>query len=249
MNMLVAGFAIGFLGSSHCIAMCGGLAAALPSSTQSSASVLRRTLAYNAGRLASYTLAGAVAGGIGGAFAGMGGAAGHLALRGLSALLVLGVGLYIGGWSSRIAILEKLGGGIWRKVAPLARRARAAESTAAGFAFGAMWGWLPCGLVYSTLVVAAASGSSLDGALAMAGFGLGTLPALVAIGLAAGRGATMLRSHAMRQVAGAMVIAFGLWTFIAAASASVRLATTPAASCHEVEASGTRGGAPAAAPI
>jgi len=231
MNLAFAGIVMGFLGSSHCVAMCGGLAGALPSATaRAAAGNLRRTVLYNAGRIASYTVAGVAAGSLGAAFAGAGGAAGILVLRGLSALLVIGVGLYVAGWSNLVVHVERIGGVLWRRIAPAARRARASDSPAANFLFGAMWGWLPCGLVYSALAVAASSGSGATGALVMAGFGLGTLPAMTAIGLAAGRFGSLLRGRAMRQLAGAMVVVFGLWTFAAAATASVRLRSAP--SCH-----------------
>jgi sulfite exporter TauE/SafE len=233
-NIALAGLAMGFLGSSHCIGMCGGIAGALSSANAGGTdrSHFGRSLAYNAGRIASYSVAGALAGGFGAAFAGIGGSGGMLALRGFAALLIIAVGLYVAGWSSAVVRIERLGGGLWRRIAPLARRARASSSPLAALAFGALWGWLPCGLVYSALVVAAASGSSASGALVMAGFGLGTLPALLAVGVLAGRGLATLRTPAARQVAGAMVIAFGIWTFAAAASASLRSGAGPA-SCHE----------------
>jgi hypothetical protein len=141
----------------------------------------------------------------------------------------------VAGWSSAVVRIEILGGSLWRRIAPLARKARESESPLAALAFGALWGWLPCGLVYSALAVAAASGSGTGGALAMAGFGLGTLPATLAIGLFAGRGASLLRTHAARQAAGAMVIAFGIWTLASAALAYSRSSAAPA-SCHTVAA-------------
>lgn len=234
MNIALAGLAMGFLGSSHCIGMCGGIAGALSSSRPGGAARghLGRSLAYNSGRIASYTVAGALAGGFGAAFAGIGGSGGLLALRGVAALLIVAVGLYVAGWSSAVVRIEKLGGGLWRRIAPVAGRARASNSPLAALGFGALWGWLPCGLVYSALVVAAASGSSVNGALVMAGFGLGTLPALLAVGVLAGRGLAALRTPAARQVAGAMVIAFGIWTFAAAASAS-RKTGAAGGNCHE----------------
>ncbi|HXC50846.1 MAG TPA: sulfite exporter TauE/SafE family protein [Candidatus Limnocylindrales bacterium] len=237
MNIALAGLAMGFLGSSHCIAMCGGLAAALPSATGNSARGrnVQRTACYNAGRIASYAVAGAIAGGAGAAFAGLGGASGVLVLRGVSALLIIAVGLYVAGWSNAVVRIERLGGGIWRTIAPHARRARESDSLVASTLFGAMWGWLPCGLVYSALVVAASSGSSASGAMTMAGFGLGTLPAMTLIGVAAGRGVRLLRGTRARQFAGALVIVFGAWTLASAAVSSVEVAAHGPA-CHAVHA-------------
>lgn len=239
MNIALAGLAMGFLGSSHCIGMCGGIAGALsaaPSATPA-AGALRRSLANNAGRLASYSTAGALAGGFGAAFAGLGGANGMLVLRGVAALLIVAAGLHVAGWSSALLNVEKLGGGLWRRIAPVARRARQSDSLGAALLFGALWGWLPCGLVYSALVVAAASGSAASGALVMAGFGLGTLPATMALGVFAARGRNLLRSPSARRAAGLAVIVFGVWTFAAGAAASQRIAESVATgsatpSCH-----------------
>lgn len=239
MSIALAGLAMGFLGSSHCIGMCGGIAGALSAAPGTSAGgdALRRSLANNAGRLASYSAAGALAGGFGAAFAGLGGAEGMLVLRAVAALLIVAAGLHVAGWSSALLNLERLGGGLWRRVAPWARRARASNSFAAALAFGALWGWLPCGLVYSALVVAAASGSAASGAMVMAGFGLGTLPATLAVGVFAARGRSLLRSPAARRAAGLAVIVFGVWTFAAGATASQRMEESAAAgaavpSCH-----------------
>lgn len=241
MNVALAGLAMGFLGSSHCVGMCGGIAGALSTVTEPGArrsDALLRSLANNAGRIASYGTAGAVAGRFGATLAGLAGANGMFALRGVAALLIVAAGLHVAGWSSALLKLEVVGGRVWRHLAPLARRARAARSLPAALAFGALWGWLPCGLVYSALVVAAASGSALHGALVMAGFGVGTLPATLAIGAFAGGSRRLLRSPAARRAAGLAVIAFGVWTFAAGASASQRLsavavAGAPPTSCHQ----------------
>jgi sulfite exporter TauE/SafE len=241
MNIALAGLTMGFLGSSHCIGMCGGIAAAWPAAsraasrstaaTQPRGGNVRRSLCYNLGRIASYSTMGALAGTFGAALAGLGGVRGMLLLRSLAALLIIASGLYVAGWSVTVLRIEALGAALWRRLAPLARSARASRSPLAALAFGALWGWLPCGLVYSALAVAAASGSATTGALTMAGFGLGTLPATLAIGIFAGRGVGLLRARAARQLAGAMVIAFGLWTFGAAAAAFER-AGSEAPSCH-----------------
>lgn len=240
MSIALAGFAMGFLGSSHCVGMCGGIAGALSAAPVAAANgeALRRSLANNAGRVLSYSAAGAVAGGLGAAFAGLGGANGMLVLRGAAALLIVAAGLHVAGWSSALRKVEVLGSSLWRLVAPWARRARECSSFASALLFGALWGWLPCGLVYSALVVAAASGSAANGALVMAGFGLGTLPATLALGVFAARGRGLLRSPSARRAAGLAVIGFGVWTFAAGAAASQRIAGSAApgsaaSSCHQ----------------
>ncbi len=237
MSFVMAGLAMGFLGSSHCLGMCGGIAGALAAARPdpgggAAPRDLARGLLCNTGRIASYAAMGAATGAFGAALAGLGGTTGMFALRALAALLIVATGLYLAGWSSGIARIEAAGGRVWRRVAPLARKARASSSPLAPLAFGALWGWLPCGLVYSALAVAAASGSGAGGALTMAAFGLGTLPATLAIGLFAGRGAAALRTHAARRLAGTMIVGFGLWTFAAAASAWSPHAPA-SGSCHE----------------
>jgi sulfite exporter TauE/SafE len=237
MSVALAGLAMGFLGSSHCVGMCGGIAGALSSATAESRGAVLRPLVHNAGRIASYAAAGALAGGFGAAFAGLGGPGGTLALRSLAALLIVAAGLHVAGWSSALLRLEVFGGGLWRRLAPLASRARSSSSLGGALVFGALWGWLPCGLVYSALAVAAASGSASGGALVMAGFGLGTLPATLAVGVFAARGRSLLRSPRARRTAGLAVVAFGVWTFAAGATASRHLATeapnaSVAHSCH-----------------
>lgn len=238
MSVALAGLAMGFLGSTHCIGMCGGIAGALSAASKADTDSRRqgadvpRSLCYNVGRIASYTAMGALAGAFGAALAGVGGAGGMLALRSLAAVLIIAAGLYVAGWSSAVVRIEAVGGRLWRRVAPLARQARASTSPLAALGFGALWGWLPCGLVYSALAVAAASGSGADGARMMAGFGLGTLPATLAVGVFAGRGVGFLRMHAARQFAGATVIAFGVWTFAAAAGAFAN-STDGTPACHD----------------
>lgn len=241
MSVALAGLVMGFLGSSHCLGMCGGIAAALSSSSRrdgagASRDAMATAITQNLGRVSSYGVAGAAAGAFGAAFSGLGGADGMFALRSLAALLIVATGLYLAGLSGAVTRIEAIGGALWRRLGPVAGRLRRSDSAVAAFAFGALWGWLPCGLVYSALAVAAASGSATEGAMTMAGFGLGTLPATLAIGLFAGRGQALLRSLSARRAAGAMVVAFGVWTFVAAAGAWQRSSAsadeTP--SCHSV---------------
>jgi len=78
-------------------------------------------------------------------------------------------------------------------------------------ALGAVWGWLPCGLVYSMLAWSLAMADPLRGALLMGAFGLGTLPALLATGLAARQLAGLIRHPATRSIAALTIIAFALW--------------------------------------
>jgi hypothetical protein len=178
-------------------------------------------LAYNLGRISSYSLAGAVFGGVGAAaVASLGGlkaAEGSLSV--LAGLFMVMLGLYLAGWWRALARLEQAGGVVWRRLEPLGRRLLPARSPHQAWWLGMVWGWLPCGLVYSVLVWALAAGSAGGGALLMASFGLGTLPALLALGAIAARLTGVLQRTGVRQAAGALVVVFGLtqvWRGLAA---------------------------------
>jgi hypothetical protein len=232
---LLGGAGIGLLGSAHCVAMCGGIAGALAMAAPGDGGArppLARLAAYNLGRVASYAIAGALAGALGVALAALLGPAGALVLRGLAALLLLVLGLYLAGWWPGLAHLERQGARVWRRIAPLATRLRPGRSLAGALALGMLWGWLPCGLVYSALALAATAGDWRHGALLMTGFGLGTLPAMLATGLVARRVTALARGTTPRRVAGVMLILFGVWTF-AASGAVARLRGAPAAPCHD----------------
>jgi len=213
----------GFLSGVHCLGMCGGivgafsgLGAAAPVSVQPRrASLWReaaRQLAFNSGRVASYTIAGAAAGALGGAGAAMTGALSwQVALYVLANVMLILVGLYLAGASAWVARVEVLGAPLWRRLQPLAARLLPARSLPQSVAAGLVWGWIPCGLVYAALAVAVLAGSAERGALAMAAFGLGTLPNLLAAGLAAARLRGFAARRGVRIAAGGVVLGFGLF--------------------------------------
>ena len=154
---------------------------------------------------------GALAGGLG-AFAAHLAAVRHaqLVLAVLAALFLLALGLYLGGWWAGLARLERLGGRLWRRIEPLGRRLMPPRRPLQAIPLGAVWGWLPCGLVYSVLIWSLSAGSALRGAGLMLAFGLGTLPALLLMGMAAARFAAFTRRPAVRRLAGGLVFGFGL---------------------------------------
>lgn len=234
MTALLTGLVIGFLGSLHCVAMCGGIAGALSVAVPPvRRTPLRLTLyhaSFSAGRIASYVTAGALVGAFGTAVAALAGAYGTIVLRGVAALLLIGVGLYLGGWSPVVTRLEQQGAHLWRHIAPLTKRLRPGQSPGAALALGALWGWLPCGLVYSALAMASTTGGWLEGAALMLGFGAGTAPAMLGIGVLADRAAHLVRGPRARQLAGAMVIAFAVWTFAASGVLAARRGDS--APCH-----------------
>ena len=193
-------FLLGLASGVHCVGMCGGFVAAFSSrkviAIQSAPRRWRSLLAFNAGRITSYSLAGAVAGLIGGQFASLLGA--QTALYLLANIMFIAIGLHLAGVTS-LSMVEKLGAPLWRRLQPVAAKALQSGDYAAGF----LWGWIPCGLVYGALAAAAFAGSAPGGAFAMAAYGLGTLPWLVAGGF--------LVTKTSRTVAGATVLAFGVY--------------------------------------
>jgi len=201
-------FLIGFLGGTHCVGMCGGIVSALSMGAGSRPSL---HLAYNLGRIISYGLAGAIAGALGGASLAL---SGQLPVRiilfVLANLMLVALGLYLTGVTRALAFTERFGQKLWRHLQPLSRRFLPARSVAHAFPLGLLWGWLPCGLVYSALITALTSGSALHGAGMMLAFGLGTLPNLLLAGLLAARIKAYASKPLIRFVAGALVLAFGL---------------------------------------
>ena len=203
---LFAAFLMGLAGAGHCLAMCGGIAGALGHNASTV-----RLVTYNFGRITSYAIAGAL----------IGSASVSLALitpdyliylRVLAAFFLIAIGLYLGGWWLGITRLEKLGLPLWRQLQPYATRFRTNQSLAGTYVAGMLWGWLPCGLVYSALSWAALQGSFADGALTMVLFGLGTFPAMVLIGYFSRALLSIVRSQGFRKAMGILFIGYGLWT-------------------------------------
>lgn len=209
-------FVVGLLGGVHCLGMCGGIVGALtfglPENQRKGVRFLPFLLAYNAGRILSYTLAGAMAGGLGVLLAGiLPVQQAQNILIVIAAIFMLLMGLYIGGWWNGLTFLEKAGGTFWRRLEPLGRRMMPVKSPLQAFGLGLVWGWLPCGLVYSVLVWAVSAGSAMQGAMLMAAFGLGTLPNLLLMGAAAGWLGQHIKKPAVRYVAGGLIIAYGIY--------------------------------------
>jgi len=232
---ILGGLTVGFLGSAHCIGMCGGIASALslaiPPERRGTATLVAHHACYSLGRILSYAIAGGLAGAVGLVLGQVLGVRGGLVLRALAATLLVLLGLYLAGWWPGLAFLERQGERVWARLAPLTSRLRPGRSLPAAFALGMLWGWLPCGLVYSALALAVASGGPVQGALLMAAFGLGTLPATLATGLLAQRLTWLTRAPASRRVAGALMILFGVWTF-AGGGAVALFRAEPPPPCH-----------------
>ncbi len=213
----LAAFLIGLTGGVHCFGMCGGIVGALalglpPAPGHPLLARLPYLLAYNLGRIASYVTAGALAGGVGAWAANLVSVhQAQLALQVVAGLFMILLGLYLAGWWRGLSRLEQAGGVLWRRIEPLGRKFFPVRTPVRALGIGLVWGWLPCGLVYSVLVWAVGAGGALEGALLLLSFGLGTLPALLAMGTAAAALAGFVRRPAVRWTAGALVILFGLY--------------------------------------
>jgi sulfite exporter TauE/SafE len=209
--LLGSALVLGLLGGGHCLGMCGGLMGALTLAIppEQRGRRLRLLVAYNLGRILSYACAGLLLGLAGWALASSPAA---MALRVVAALLLIAMGLYLAGWWSGLTRIEALGRGLWRHIQPFASRLMPVSSMPRALLLGALWGWLPCGLVYSTLLWAASQGNAGYSAALMLAFGLGTWPILLATGLAAERVNALLRRRSVRMAGGVLVILFGIWT-------------------------------------
>jgi sulfite exporter TauE/SafE len=199
--LLLTGLASGL----HCAGMCGGISAGF-SLLARKEEILKRQLAFNAGRITSYAAAGAAAGALGSAAAyGSAVLPAQALLYFLASALALAAGMHLAGFAAFPAV-EKIGLPAWRRIQPLAARLLPARTLPQAYAAGLAWGWLPCGLVYGALAAAVFAGGALQGAIAMAGFGLGTLPWLLAAGVAAAR---LRRWPAFRRAGGVLLLALG----------------------------------------
>ncbi|RJG40149.1 sulfite exporter TauE/SafE family protein [Motilimonas pumila] len=211
---------IGLLGAGHCLMMCGGLASALsynvaPTQVGQSPQPPSRfntwlsLILYNLGRGLSYCLIGLL-------FAAttkelsqfFDAKFGLLVLRLLAALMMLMLALYISRLWQGLTIVERAGQKVWRHVQPLAKQFMPLRSPWHALPFGLLWGWLPCGLVYSTLAWAAVSGSAFNGLVIMAGFAVGTFPAMISLGVATQTLKRWLNAVYFRYFAGLLIALF-----------------------------------------
>ncbi|GIZ51678.1 sulfite exporter TauE/SafE family protein [Noviherbaspirillum aridicola] len=222
-------FLIGLLGGVHCIGMCGGIVSAfsvasgrrvIPIAAAGGAGALARgaavedmvrVVSYNAGRLASYATAGAIAGGIAEGARTLSFMSG-LQVGGywLANLMLVALGLYLMDTWRGLAKLESAGQILWRRLQPMVGHLLPIDSAAKAFALGGLWGWVPCGMVYSVLLTAMMSGSAVSGASVMLAFGAGTLPLLLTMGMLGSRLQTAIRKRGVRVAAGLLVLGFGL---------------------------------------
>ena len=208
---LLAALLAGLLGGVHCVGMCGGIVAAFSFRADGSAPPFRLHLAYNLGRVFSYALFGALAGALGASLKLADFLPVQTLLYILAQVVMILLGLYLAGFSRWVLVFERAGGGLWKRVKPLFQKLLPVRSLPQAVLAGMVWGWLPCGLVYSILVSALAAGSPTSGAALMLAFGLGTLPNLLGMGLFARQIQPFMQQLWVRRVAGLTVAGFGVW--------------------------------------
>lgn len=208
---LFALFLTGLFAGSHCLGMCGGLVTAMTLNLPTDSKRFPFILTYNSGRIASYVIIGALLGGLGQ----------MIAVRPvqnvlyiIASLLLIGIGLHLAGLNSSITLIEKIGQPIWQRLRPFMIKLLPVKTLPQALAVGALWGWLPCGLVYSVSIAALSSSSLISGALCMLAFGLGTLPNLLLMGTFASLLREWMQKKPVRLITGLVVAGMGVWQLL-----------------------------------
>ena len=218
-----AAIIVGLLGSSHCLGMCGGIVGALNMGIAGDlgsrpAALFSYQLAYNLGRICSYVLVGLLAGTLGASLTelGLSPVVGKL----FAAAFMIALGLYLANWWRGLAVLERLGARLWKHIQPLGQRLFPIQNQFQAFLLGGLWGWLPCGLVYAVVAWSLTTANTIDAAVLMLGFGLGTLPAMLLAGNAFNYLKGWVKAPAVRTSAGILIMAFGLYNGISSLTQS-----------------------------
>ena len=210
--VMVSVFSAGLLSGVHCVGMCGGIVGAVSMRLPRGRRLWLYHLTYNGGRLLSYATAGVIVGALGKS---------SLILKGvlpvqqslfaLSSIMLIAMGLYLAGIWQGVRHIENVGGALWKRIQPYSRGLLPVNSLPRAFGLGVLWGWLPCGLVYTILLSALAMGDAMRGGLVMLAFGLGTLPNLLAVGLFYSSVKKFAQLRPVRLSAGLLVAGFGVY--------------------------------------
>ncbi len=214
---VTACFFIGLMSALHCLGMCGGISTLLSFGTDANVPDRRFksviiSAVYNIGRIFSYAVIGLMVGlisklSVQKIFV----ANGHVYLQLLSSLMLIMIALHLLGWFSKLSVLEKIGGLLWKKIQSIAKIFLPIDSLLKAFLIGSLWGWLPCGLVYSVLLLAATASEPVESMIYMLSFGLGTLPAMMLVSVASQGFRAKLKDSKVRYVFSMFIILLALY--------------------------------------
>lgn len=228
----LSAFIIGLLSSGHCLGMCGGITSMLTSAIAQENSPKNNLLTsaysknpfynksllvfcYNIGRISSYALLGAIVG-FTGSIAAKNIGVPLAGLRMVAGVFLVLLGLYLGQWLMVLSKIETIGKKLWQVISPLSNKVIPVNNPLKALSLGVIWGWLPCGLVYSTLTWALASGDAITGALIMTSFGLGTLPALLTMSFGLLSLKKLLKNNKFRKSMAITIILYGFYSIFVA---------------------------------
>lgn len=210
---LSAALLAGLLGSAHCLGMCAGISGlfAVNASVATLRTQLPTALTYNLGRVLSYALLGLIVASFGSVVVK---ASPDIArsVRLASGLIIILVGLKVAFDLRLLNAVERMGATIWGRIAPLAKSFVPVTNLRRALGLGLLWGWLPCGLVYSVLLIAATSAEPVHGATIMIAFGIGTMPAMIMTGIGAAQVTQFMRRRSARLGFGLLIVALGVLT-------------------------------------
>jgi len=216
---LLSALLMGLIGSTHCVGMCGGIISTLsagfgtqqPGTRSPQPFIIQ--LFYNIGRISSYTFIGLLAGVFSSQLMQLLPEPHMIQMR-ISGLFFILLGIYISQWFNSLGWLEAGGRHIWKKIEPFGRKYLPAQDYFSALKLGLVWGWLPCGLVYSALALAITQINPLYSAATMLAFGLGTLPTLLLIGHFAQNVKSILQNRWIRLALGLLLIGYGIGQII-----------------------------------
>lgn len=213
--ILSAALLTGLLGSAHCLGMCAGISGLF--AVNAEIGTLKRQLpmaiAYNTGRVLTYALLGAVVATFGGALVEAKPTLARPILLITGTVIIL-IGLQVAFNWRLLSPIEKMGALLWKQLAPIAKHFVPVNSLPRALGLGLLWGWLPCGLVYSVLLIAATSAVPLAGAATMLAFGIGTMPAMVLTGVGTAQLSAFMRRRGARLGLGLVIVALGVLTIM-----------------------------------
>ena len=228
-ELISTAFLLGLASSGHCIFMCGGISCALSQSLQPQTRMHEfiYLLIFHFGRLSCYCALG-IGFGFFLQFLTPETQITSTVLRTMAALLIILMGLYISGLNLSLKKLENQLSFIWKKIQPLTSYLMKNRSPAKHYALGFSWGFLPCGMIYSTVLWASTSSNAsalvtstqaaFGTGLLMFVFGLGTLPSLLALNIGSQEISKKLSAqknlqHAKKAI-GLLLIGFGIWSLL-----------------------------------